>query len=57
MCLTSLQATDNFAEELVKDVKETMDVVRLNPQPPSGVVSVVEGDMGCEDRVWGLAGG
>ncbi|XP_037791282.1 sphingosine-1-phosphate lyase 1-like [Penaeus monodon] len=40
VCLTSLQATDNFAEELVKDVKETMDVVRLNPQPPSGVGKV-----------------
>ncbi|XP_047489009.1 sphingosine-1-phosphate lyase-like isoform X2 [Penaeus chinensis] len=40
VCLTSLQATDNFAEELVKDVKETMEFVRLNPQPPSGVGKV-----------------
>ncbi|XP_069990035.1 sphingosine-1-phosphate lyase [Penaeus vannamei] len=40
VCLTSLQATDNFAEELVKDLKEAMDVVRLNPQPPSGVGKV-----------------
>ncbi|XP_042872848.1 sphingosine-1-phosphate lyase-like [Penaeus japonicus] len=40
VCLTNLHTTDTFAEDLVKDLKETMNAVRLNPQPPSGVGKV-----------------